>query len=175
MSLCRGSLVPRLLLSLGGRGLETRLPRIQLMWKEHFPVERILKMRLQCIYSSSLHHVVLRRESLGIYRAGNFIDENPIDKFLPLSLQRDILSIDIDNLMREFQPCIKHDHYKVSRAFLIWRTCFHWNSHASKAAAPARSGEIAKPGWSGKIWAPLTFTNSYTALSRVREKGRKVN
>ena len=65
MSLCRGSLVSRLLLSLGGRGLGMRLPRIQLTWKEHFPVERILKMRLQCIYSSALHRVVLRRESLG--------------------------------------------------------------------------------------------------------------
>ena len=34
--------------------------------------------------------------------------------FCPLSLQRDLLSIDIDNLMREFQPCIKHNRYKVS-------------------------------------------------------------
>ena len=50
------------------------------------------------------------------YRLEIFIDENPIDEFLPLSLQRDILSIDIDNLMREFQPCIKHDRYKVSHA-----------------------------------------------------------
>ena len=52
------------------------------------------------------------------YRLEIFIDENPIDEFLPLSLQRDILSIDIDNLMREFQPCIKHDRYKASCASL---------------------------------------------------------
>jgi len=28
--------------------------------------------------------------------------------------ERDILSVDIDNLMREFKPCIKHDRYEVS-------------------------------------------------------------
>ena len=41
--------------------------------------------------------------------------------FCPLSLQRDLLSVDIDNLMREFQPCIKHDRYKVSHPIADYR------------------------------------------------------
>lgn len=69
------------------------------------------------------------KERLGGKRLGKeppgtgleIFDENPSMFFCPLSLQRDLLSIDIDNLMREFQPCIKHDRYKVSHPTADYR------------------------------------------------------